>query len=152
MSKPWKPQILILLVLFVAAVGLGRLWMQHSQALPYQTDNKTTRALLDFARKGPGRTRLAELTAFAWQTVYYFPAGTRYAEVTTALGIDLFSGKAGHVDERGPLLVFQKDAKVVEAVAILPPLSLSSPDRALHSASVRVRAQDDGGRLMLVLE
>ena len=152
MSKPWKPQLLIVLVLFMGAAGLGRTWMQHRHALPYETDNKTTRALLDFAQKGAGRMRLSELTSFPWQTVYYFPAGTRYAEITTALGIDLFSGKSGHIDERGPLLVFQKDAKVVEAVAILPPLSLSSPDRALHSASVRVRTQNDGGQLMLVLE
>lgn len=152
MSKPWKPQLLIVLVLFMAAVGLGRTWIQHRNALPYETDNKTTRALLDFAKKGEGRMRLSELTPFAWQTVYFFPAGTRYAEVTTALGIDLFSGKSGHLDERGPLLVFQKDAKVVEAVAIFPPLSLASPNRALHSASVRVRAQNDGGQPMLILE
>lgn len=153
MSKPWKPQLVILLLVFMAAAGIGRQWMQHGRDAPYATDNKTTRALLGFAQKGPGITRLADLTPFTWQTVYYFPAGTRYQEVTAALSIDLFSGKSGHLDERGPLLVFQQGAKVVEAVAILPPLSLSSPNRALHSASVRVRTESgEGGQQRLVLE
>ncbi len=143
-----------ILALGVIGALLAFFLIRRDHRKPYQADGPTVRALLAFANQGPqgAVVRLSELTPFAWDSAYFFAEGTEREHITTSLGVDLFAGKTGRIDDRGPILVFKRGDTVVESVLIVPPLFVSSPGRSALPASALVKAHSQGRPSVLLLE
>lgn len=148
-GKRWE-----ILVLGVVAALLAVFIVRREHRKPYQEDGPTTQALLAFANQSPqgAVVRLAELTPFIWDSAYYFAEGTQREGIAASLGVDLFAGKSGRIDDRGPLLVFKRDGAVVGSFLIVPPLYISSPGRSVLPPSVLVKAHSQGRPHVLLLQ
>jgi len=95
----------------------------------HETDTPVAKHLRErlerFSREGPegkGR-RLADMTDFAWDTVYHFGGNDRYERVDAVGGETIFDRDGLLPDDFG-LLVFTRDKNVVHAIGIIPPVFL----------------------------
>lgn len=142
-----------ILALVFAGALLAVFLVRREHPRPYRADGPTIQALRAFANQQPqgAIVRLAELTPFAWDSAYFFAEATERKDISAALGVNLFAGKTGRNDDRGPLLVFKHSGTIVESVLIVPPLFISSPGRSVLPPSVLVKAHSQGLPRVLLL-
>ncbi len=107
-----------------------------------QSHSPLIEAMRKLSNAGPqGATwKLADITSFAWDRVHYFPEGARMEDIRSATHSTLFGDRTGRLMDRGPLLVFVHDGRVVQALLVLPPLHLSSHGSVFRSDGATLRA------------
>jgi len=122
----------------------------------YETDTPVAKRLQErlerFSREGPDgkRRRLADLTDFAWDTVYHFGGNDRYERVDAVVGETIF-GRDGLLPDDFELLVFTRDENVVHAIGILPPVYLEGGKRDSYrrAQSALTAGGEDSGPYLL---
>ena len=97
-----------------------------------QVSSPTLAALSAFSQQGAAGAslKLADVTPFAWDTVWFFMDGSATGDIESRVGLPLFSAHQERIDYGGPLLIFMKAGAVVEVAAVVPPLFLSISGRS----------------------
>lgn len=122
---------------------------------PYETTGPIVEAMAAFSRQGPqGATvSVAQVAPQAWDRVHLFREGTTWEAIRQTAGAGTFPGRSGRYDEPGALLVFTEGDQVSAAVAVIPPLFVSSMGRTFDREGAKLRAHSkDPGPYLLMLE
>jgi hypothetical protein len=85
-------------------------------------------------------TKLADVTSFQWDRLYYFPEGSVKADINRTTGAEIF--QAGFPDglnsrfysESSPLLVFMEKKTLAHAVVVILPINVAGKTKETYTS------------------